>query len=376
MLQQFEVLQRSTLLIKTRLQDSAAGLGSTEMCGPTKILQPTLMWINLGVRITDKTFRHMPNQTRVILFALHCLLEKTMHRECSIKVRLPPTSPSTSKDDNVPVTQPTPTTPPRNTPKKTVRFVESTPATTIASCNTSPSSTHFPSPAMTAEEIPFYQSRGVSITSDTSTSLPSTFFSSIPSRYPYKSFPFSCFLQSILMSNKGLIDRYPFDPDPLATVERIIHWRFTETVLGFLIQVLDTCTGLGVLGRLQVLFLMSYASKSLLVRIACVLSVAKDPSERTYWSEHTYWFERFVDAMEARLKGCGSEFEEFAQEELDQLETAFVEKFPSQSDSNMRSNVNIVINPHPCRVEWTDWEEIVASRERSDIPSKDENFWT
>lgn len=310
-----------------------------------------------------------------------------------IKVRLPPVTSSAStrrKSDAIfPISPGAPATPPRDPEKlrKAVSFVDSMPKTppptTIISPNDSPSSTGSSMlPTAGRDVIIPCQTGRVPTKSDTSTSLPSTFFSSLPSGRPYGDFPFGSFLQSILLSSAGIIARYPFDPDPLATIEQILNWRDTETVLGLLIRMLETCRGFSVMARLQTIFLMSYASKALLIRIACVLSTTKDPSK------HSFWFERFVDAMEAHFTDGVSEFKEFAQDELDELETAFKAKFPSHcgiTELNMRSNANVVICPHPHRVEWTsDLEEIevpgggIVSGVDSDmeiVESEDDAFW-
>jgi hypothetical protein len=250
------------------------------------------------------------------------------HKSQSIfKIRLPPAAPSHS--ENSMISTGTPITPVRQKAKKTAKKVSftptthTTPATTIEPTSTPPK--HADSPSSTiklAPILPCHNPNG-SLKSETSTPLPSAFFSSLPTSQLYNDFPFAPFVQSILLSEKLIIAHYPFDSDPLATIEQTINWRYEETVVGYIIRMMETCPVLSVGNRLQVIFLCAYASKALLIYLACALSIVKDSMD------HLFWFERFIDVVEGHLREGMSEFEQFSMDELKELEDAFEEKFPN-----------------------------------------------
>jgi hypothetical protein len=82
------------------------------------------------------------------------------------------------------------------------------------------------------------------------------------------------------------------------------------------------------------ILLFAYASKALLVCIACILSVAKGHSE------NLYWFQRFVDIAELHFSEGITELTQFSPDE-----------YIGNTDSNIRPKAIVVINTPPSPVE-------------------------
>jgi hypothetical protein len=101
--------------------------------------------------------------------------------------------------------------------------------------------------------------------------------------------------QSFHLASVAIMSRYNPEPPPMEIICAMTEWQDTQTVSGLIVRATEYNVYLTVLEKFQILYLLAFASKSFLLKIACVLFEIED--QRMLES----WLEKIPGAVEKAL---------------------------------------------------------------------------
>ena len=117
----------------------------------------------------------------------------------------------------------------------------------------------------------------------TSLSLPAALLNSFPSSKSIlktsnatsNCLSFTLF-QSFYVSTIAIASRYNSNPPPTEIIYIMSKWKETPTVSGLIVHAAESNPHIKMLEKFQVLYLLAFASKSFLMKIACVISESQN----------------------------------------------------------------------------------------------------
>jgi hypothetical protein len=110
-------------------------------------------------------------------------------------------------------------------------------------------------------------------------------------------------------------------------VSTIIDWRDTPTVTGLIIRAAESDIPIGLTGRMQIFYLLGFASKEFSLRITCMLSTVDKMAE-----ELAYWLRVFLKGAEYRMVTGKSESEVLDDEDEMMLANTLTRMISTSSD--------------------------------------------
>lgn len=107
----------------------------------------------------------------------------------------------------------------------------------------------------------------------------------------------------------------------------ITDWKDTPTVAGLIIRAAESDIPIGLTERMQIFYLLGFASQEFSLRIACMLSTVEEMKE-----ELAYWLRVFVTGAEHRMVTGKSELEVLEDEDEVMLANALMRMISTSSD--------------------------------------------
>jgi hypothetical protein len=132
-------------------------------------------------------------------------------------------------------------------------------------------------------------------------------------------------------------------------VSTIINWKDTPTVAGLIIRAAESDIPIGLTERIQILYLLGFASKEFSLRIACMLSTVEEMEE-----ELAYWLRVFVKGAEYGMATGMSELEVLEDDEELMLAYTLMRIISMSSDwegKTVSELIQIHAVEHPSTVE-------------------------
>ena len=105
------------------------------------------------------------------------------------------------------------------------------------------------------------------------------------------------------------------------------EWKETLTVSGLIVRATESNSGLRMLDKFQILYLLAFASTPFLIKMACVIS------ESQIELNITYWLQKFIYAVEEALAKETPEEEYFDTEDHEILMDAYDRNMKTTSET-------------------------------------------
>jgi hypothetical protein len=133
--------------------------------------------------------------------------------------------------------------------------------------------------------------------------------------YPHLSF-FE-FFEAFYNAAKIIDSLYVSEPPAAQIILCVLEWKDTPTITGLIIHATEMTSGLTITERLQILFVLAFASHDFIIKFSCLISEFEDTTEITWWLGN------FLFAVESKLKKKVTEMSCFNKEDQKKLMEAY-----------------------------------------------------
>jgi hypothetical protein len=146
---------------------------------------------------------------------------------------------------------------------------------------------------------------------------------SIPLAAPGAAYPrlsFFDFFEGFYGAAKVIDSLYVSEPPAAQIISSVLEWKNTPTTTGLIIRATETASMLSFTERLQILFLLAFASHDFKLKFSCLVSELEDTTEIARWLEN------FILAVESKLELGLAEMSCFDEEEQKNMIEAYSRK--------------------------------------------------
>lgn len=140
-------------------------------------------------------------------------------------------------------------------------------------------------------------------------------------------------------ASAAITSRYNPEPPPTEIVCAMTEWQETETVSGLIVRAMQYNKYINIVQSFRILYLLAFASKSFLLKMACV--IGEEDDERVIAS----WLEKIRDAVEKSLSEGVPEETFFDIEHQRVLTDAYERVMEMPYDGSYFRNLSIVNLP-------------------------------
>lgn len=187
----------------------------------------------------------------------------------------------------------------------------------------------------------------------------------------YPQLSFFDFFDPVHGAMKEIDSLYGSQPPAVEIISSVLEWKNTPTITGLIICATETAQKLSFTVRLQILYMLAFASHDFALKFSCLMSELVDATDITWWLID------FISAVECKLEKGVTEMSWFDEEDQKKLMEAYSRKIKKTDLEIVRNSEGLVTlsSNHRSNIITNAHSKLDTARSDSETGSDDDEFW-